>query len=335
MRQQTSRKGALSSMAPPSPREGRRSLITGATGFVGGYLAEALLARGETVAGLSRHATWPLDCEYLTGRVELFACDLADATTLESVLRKFTPTHIYHLAGYAQTGRSFQEPDAAWEGNLTATRRLYEILTRLRPAIAPRVLFVGSGLIYGDTLGATEDCALRPDSPYAASKAAADLVSYQFSRVGLDIVRARPFNHIGPRQSPAFAVPSFARQLACIDLAAAPPLLETGDLRSERDFTDVRDMVAAYLLLMDRGRTGEAYNIGTGSSHTMKEIVEVLVSLIDRHVEVRSREDLLRPADQLVMRVDAVKLRRETGWTPRYTLTQTLADTLDYWRIRV
>jgi GDP-4-dehydro-6-deoxy-D-mannose reductase len=312
-----------------------RNLITGVTGFAGGHLAEALLARGEAVVGVSRRADWPQGWGHLAGAVELRACDVADGAAVEVVLRAVRPERIYHLAGYAQTARSFQEPDAAWAGNLGATRALYEAVERWGGR--PRVLFVGSGLVYGEADESCrlfdEECPLRPTSPYAASKAAADLVSYQFARApGLDIVRARPFNHIGPGQSPGFAVPDFCRQVAAITLGRAPPVLETGDLEPRRDLTDVRDVVRAYILLAEHGRTGEAYNVGTGQTFAMREVVERLVALSGVTVEVRQRPDLVRAADAAAICADAGKLRRETGWAPALTLQQTLRDTLDYWK---
>jgi GDP-4-dehydro-6-deoxy-D-mannose reductase len=312
-----------------------RNLITGVTGFAGGHLAEALLARGETVIGVSRHAAWPRGWEHLAGRVELCACDVADRATVEAALRAARPERVYHLAGYAQTARSFQEPDAAWAGNLGATRALYEAVERWGGR--PRILFVGSGLVYGDAREPCrlfdEECPLRPMSPYAASKAAADLVSYQFARApGLDIVRARPFNHIGPGQSPGFAVPDFCRQVAAITLGRAPPVLETGDLEPRRDLTDVRDVVRAYVLLMERGRPGEAYNVGSGQTFAMQDVVDRLVALAGVALEVRPRPDLVRSADAAALRADAGKLRRETGWAPALTLDQTLRDTLEYWK---
>jgi GDP-4-dehydro-6-deoxy-D-mannose reductase len=313
-----------------------RILVTGAAGFAGGWLVEALLARGAEVVGLNRRAAWPPELAHLAGEAPLRACDLCDAAAVEAVLREVQPTHIYHLAGYAQTGRSFDEPDAAWDGNLTATRRLYEAAARWGGR--PRILAVGSGLIYGeagDGRPQDERCELRPGSPYAASKAAADLLGWQVTvRPGLEVVRARPFNHIGPRQSPQFAAPHFAQQIAEAERGLRPPVLETGNLSPRRDLTDVRDVVAAYLLLMERGRPGEAYNVGSGEATAMQEVVDRLLGLAAVKVEVRRRAELVRPTDQAVVRADASKLRRETGWAPRYTLEQTLADTLDYWRRR-
>ncbi len=237
-----------------------RILVTGATGFAGGWLAEALAARGDgQLFGLCRRPVWPAEWAHLAPHVTLRACDLCDRDAVETALRDIDPQEIYHLAGYAQVGRSFEEPDAAWDGNLTATRSLYEAAARWGGR--PRILFVGSGLVYGEPAvpdeSQNETCLLRPTSPYAASKAAADLLSYQTAlNPGLEIVRARPFNHIGPRQSSQFAVANFARQAAAIERGEAPPVLETGNLDSRRDMTDVRDTVAAYVLLMRKGRPG-------------------------------------------------------------------------------
>ncbi len=312
-----------------------RNLITGVSGFAGGHLAEALLARGETVAGLSRRGTWPAAWQHLAGGVDLRACDVADAASVAALLRELKPERIFHLAGYARTARSFEESDAAWAGNLGATRALYEAVCRWGGR--PRILFVGSGLVYGDGGEPgqlfNEYCLLRPTSPYAASKAAADLVSYQFARApGLDIVRARPFNHIGPGQSPDFAVAHFCQQVAAISLGQAPPVLQTGNLTPRRDLSDVRDVVRAYLLLIERGRTAEAYNVGTGQTFAMQDVVDRLVALSGVKLEVRPRADLVRSADAAEVRADVGKLRRETGWAPAFNLEQTLRDTLESWK---
>lgn len=326
-------------MIVPASGNDRPVLITGATGFAGGYLAEALLAtEGDRIVGLARRAQWPEAWRHLTDRVDLRACDLCDSGHVEALLREVNPGRIFHLAGYAQVGRSFHEPEEAWQGNLTATRALLQACDRWGGR--PRVLWVGSGLVYGSgqapVRGFHEECLLLPDTPYAASKAAADLVAYQCARhPGLVVVRARPFNHIGPRQQPGFALTDFARQLVEIERGDRPPVLETGNLRPLRDLTDVRDTVAAYLLLMERGRSGEAYNIGRGESVAMSTLLERLVALSGRQVEVRQRADLVRSHEPEVLRVDATKLRRETGWAPRFTLDQTLSDTLAYWRGRV
>jgi len=313
-----------------------RILVTGAMGFAAGHLVEALLAQGgHRIIGVARGSVWPDVWGHLATQVELHECDLCACETLEQVLREAQPEQIYHLAGYPHVGRSFQEPEAAWQGNLAATRSLYYAV--MRWGGRPRILFVGSGLVYGDSAAGADGFAetelLRPDNPYAASKAAADLVSYQFSRYpGLDIVRVRPFNHIGPRQGPQFAVSNFARQLAAIEQVRQPPVLETGNLQPCRDLSDVRDIVAAYMLVMERGRSGEVYNVGSGRSFAMQEVLDRLIELAGVAVEVRQTANLVRSADAANVRTNADKLRRETGWKPRFSLDQTLTDVLAYWR---
>lgn len=314
-----------------------RVLVTGVTGFAGGHLAEALLARGHEVSGVGREASFAPAWEHLAARVPLDTLDIAEPAGIERVLRETRPEQIYHLAGYAHAGQSFKEPDAAWAGNLTATRTLYDTL--LKVGLRPRILYVGSGLIYGHPSSPDqsfhEDCPLRPTNPYAASKAAADLASYQYSQSpGLDIVIARPFNHVGPAQSPQFAVASFARQVAAIAAGRQPPVLETGNLTPRRDLTDVRDVARAYQMLMDKGRTGEAYNIGSGVTPSMQEVLDRLLALAGVRAEVRPRADLLRPTDAAATRADTSKIRRETGWQPQRPLDQTLRDMLAFWRDR-
>jgi GDP-4-dehydro-6-deoxy-D-mannose reductase len=312
-----------------------RNLITGLSGFAGCYLAEALLSRGESVVGLSRRAAWPVGWSHLAHSVNLRACDLCDGAAVEAILRETKPERIYHLAGFARLGESFRDPEAAWSGNLTATRQLCEAV--IRWGGRPRILFVGSGAVYGNPdnpeAPRDEECPLRPDTPYAASKAAADLACYQYTCApGLDIVRARPFNHVGPRQSADFAIPNFARQLVAIERREVPAELQTGNLEAQRDLTDVRDMVRAYVLLLERGRRGEAYNIGSGQTWAMQTVLERMLSFVSLRVEIRRQAELLRPTEQKLVRVDAGKIRRETGWTPVYSLDQTLRDTLAAWR---
>ena len=317
-----------------------RILVTGATGFAGGHLVEALLARadGSQVHGVSRRGTWPAPWQHLAGRIALHGCDLGDTPAVEALLRQVTPGQIYHLAGYAHVGKSVGEPAAAWYGNLTATLSLYEAVGRWGGR--PRILFVGSGQIYVDpetpAESYDENSPLRPVNPYAASKAAADLLSYQVTRdPGLDVVRARPFNHIGPRQSPQFAAAHFAQQLAAIERGLQPPVLETGDLSPSRDLTDVRDTVLAYVLLMEKGERGEAYNVASGRNWSMRDVLDRLLALGRVRVEVRQRAELVRPTEQHAVRADAGRLTRATGWRPRYALDQTLFETLAYWRRRV
>ena len=313
-----------------------RILITGITGFVGGHLVEALLSDGGyTLFGVSRPAVWPLALGNLAGSAELFTVDLTDGPRIEAVIRQTAPDWIIHLAGYANTGRSFQEPDACWRDNLLATRGLYDAIGRSK--LRPRILFVSTGLVYGEPDNPDQACdertTLKPASPYAASKAAADLLSYQYTRKpGLDIIRVRLFNQIGPRQSADYAVANFARQIAAIEVGKQPPVIETGDLSALRDITDIRDTVAAFPLQLVRGKTGEAYNAGCGQTHQMQSLLDRLLALSRVKVEVRQKVEPDRKADTAVTWADTRKLQAATGWTPRIPLDQTLADILEDWR---
>lgn len=313
-----------------------RILLTGATGFVSGHLAEALLTKGGVeLFGTSRQSLRVHPLPSLAGRLTLRQCDLSDVGQTTELLREIQPERVFHLAGYANPSRSFNDAEAAWAGNLDATRVLYDAVVRWGGK--PRILYVSSGLVYGNPEGPDqswdESDLLRPASPYATSKAAADLMSYQYTmHPGLDIVRVRPFNHMGPRQSPDYAVAHFAQQIAAIEKSRQPPVLETGNLTALRDLTDVRDTVQAYILLIERGRTVEVYNVASGILHRMQNVLDKLLARARVKVEMRQDPRLLRSSSNVGSIGNADKLRQETGWRPCYTLDQSLADVLDYWR---
>jgi GDP-4-dehydro-6-deoxy-D-mannose reductase len=310
-----------------------RCLITGATGFVAGHLADALVAAGHDVLGLARSA----GSRYGPVTIPLYAIDLLDVDETERALRDSRPGWIFHLAGYANPGKSFRDPAGAWSGNLAVTQALCEAV--YRSGLPARILYVSSGLVYGDvgsgTTVCTEDTPLRPASPYAASKAAADLFCYQQTRSpGLDIVRVRPFNQIGPGQSADYAAPNFARQIAAIERGEMPPTVITGDLSGQRDLTDVRDMVRAYIRLLEVAVSGEVYNAGSGRTYVIRDILDRLIARSRVPVAVQEQADPSRAADTVVSRADIRKLKDATGWSPVYSLDQTLADILDDWRRR-
>lgn len=313
-----------------------RILITGINGFVGGHLVEALHAEGgHTLVGLSRSGTWPAPMPAWAAQIPVHALEITDRARVAAVLHETQPDWIFHLAGYANTGRSFREPDLCWQDNVTGTRSLYDAIAEAK--LTTRVLFVSTGLIYGDPSGPVHECdeqtELRPVSPYATSKAAADLMSYQYTRShGLDIVRIRLFNQIGPRQSADYATANWARQIAAAEVGMQDPVIETGDLSSGRDLTDVRDIVSAFRLLMEKGNRGEAYNAGHGRTWRMQEVLERLVAHARVPVKIHQRVEPGRKSDTAVSRANANKLRETTGWNPRYELNQSLSDILDYWR---
>ena len=312
-------------------RPGIRNLVTGANGFVGRYLVDALLARGEAVVALTRSKAM------MRFPAESHTCDLVEGD-LGSLLHEVRPTHIYHLAGFSDAAASVRQPELAHRDNVIATERLLDSVRNLVPR--PRILHVSTGLVYGTPGEGTdffdETSPVHPETPYAESKIVAELAVERFGReTGLEIVRARPFNHTGPGQSARFAIPSFAQRLGLIAQGVEPPILKTGNLDVERDICDVRDVVAAYLLLVERGTPGDVYNIAAGVSTSMRTIVERMIELSGLRVELRTSEDLVRAGEPLRVRVRVGidKLRR-LGWMPRFTLDETLAATLAAWKPR-
>ncbi len=316
-----------------------RALVTGATGFVGGHLAEHLLAEGDIVLGLSSSGRWPESLQFLARDIRLERYDLADGGSedLGELIARKQPEVIYHLAAQANPQLSVSDPRGTWALNLGGTLNLLEAVREAKSKA--RVILVSSGVCYGspapEFLPVTESCPLRPNNPYSASKGAADLLGIQYVLgYGLDVVIARPFNHAGTRQSDTYALSSFARQVAEIELGLRPRI-EVGNLEVTRDFTDVRDIVAAYRLLATRGEPGEIYNIGTGRDVSLKRMLEILKDQSTGSVEIHVDAARVRPVDQPFLLADASKLRGQTGWAPRYTTEQTLSDMLDYWRTQL
>jgi GDP-4-dehydro-6-deoxy-D-mannose reductase len=311
-----------------------RFLVTGASGFAGRHLCELLSARGHEV-----HAAVHTRAKDMPGQpAGIYVLDVTDAGAAESVVREVAPDGVFHLAGQAFVPDSQQQPGRTFEVNTIGTVNVLAAVRAARPQA--RVLAVGSAEVYGlvgdADLPIDEACPFRPLNSYAASKAAADLAAYQWAvGEGLDVVRARPFNHTGAGQRRSFVCPDFASQLAEIECGSRPPHLQVGDLDVYRDFSDVRDVVAAYLAIWERGRTGEAYNICSGVARSVREMLDALTAMTALHVEVRIETARLRP--RRVPRVvgSADKLRRETGWEPHRDWSETLASVLADCRARV
>ncbi len=244
---------------------------------------------------------------------------------------------IYHLAAQANPQASVADPRGTWALNLGGALNLLEAVKA--SGLKPRVVLVGSGVCYGNPapehLPVTETCPLRPNNPYAASKAAADLLGIQhFLTHGTDVVMVRPFNHAGPRQSSTYVLSALARQVAEVE-AGRKARVEVGNLDVVRDFTDVRDVVRAYRLLAERGGSGEIYNLGTGQGVKLSDALDTLTVQAHAPIEVYVDPARVRPVDQPLLVADATKLRRATGWAPRFSIARTLADMLAYWRAAI
>lgn len=310
-----------------------RVLVTGASGFVGGHLCEHLVAEGDQVVGISSSGRWPAELAHLARGVRIERFDLTEPgdDELARLLARKQPEVIYHLAAQSNPQQSITDPRGTWALNLGGTLNLLEAVKA--SGLRPRVILVSSGTCYGDPalefIPVREDCPLRPNNPYAASKAAADLLGIQHHLGhGTDVIIVRPFNHAGPRQSPRYVLAALASQVAAVE-AGRQECIEVGNLDVVRDFTDVRDVVRGYRLLALRGSPGAIYNLGTGRGTKIADALEHLRSLSSRPVVVRVDPARVRPVDLPFLVADASKLRHATGWEPGYSIEQTLADMLE------
>jgi GDP-4-dehydro-6-deoxy-D-mannose reductase len=312
-----------------------RVLVTGITGFVGGHLADYLLAHGDHVSGCSRHAEWPKHLSHLSGHVSLWPCDLGDPQATVKLFERETYDAVFHLAGLANPRTCRLEPLRAERENVAATRNVYEAIRR--SGQRPRVLFVSTSYVYGQPrpqdLPVGTACPVRPEDPYGASKWAAEQLSTQYvAEYGLDIIRVRPFNHTGPRQPTYYVVPEWAQQIAAIEAGRRPHVLRVGNLDTRRDYTDVRDVVRAYRLLIEKACADEVYNLGSGVGRSGREILEALRSLSRAPLEIESDPCRVREGEAPEIVADAAPLRQLTGWQPQIDLRATLHDTLNFWR---
>ena len=313
-----------------------RIFLTGATGFAGSHLVDRLLADGHELFALVHSATSHQQLPAVA-QVKEIPGDLLQLTSLKRVVAEVRPDIIFHLAGQAYPALSWQNPALTMAVNAGGTANLLEA------AVAygrPRVVVVTSAEIYGpirdDMLPLTEATIPEPRHPYGISKmAAGQLVSVYWQRYQLPVVEARPFNHIGPRQMPGFVVPDFASQLAAIKLGQKPPLMSVGNLNAQRDFTDVRDVAAAYVDLADKGHSGEAYLICSGQPVSIHDLLNILSEQADVTVEVVFDPARMRPSDTPRLYGSYGKIEEHTGWRPQIPLRQSLQDALNDWLERL
>jgi GDP-4-dehydro-6-deoxy-D-mannose reductase len=315
-----------------------RALITGATGFAGSHLAEYLIAHTDLEVWGTDISSNDRNVAHIKDDLHFVQGDMSEPDVTAGILSQAQPDYIYHLAAQAFVPSSWSDP---WDTIANNVRSQLNILqTLIRSEVSPRVLVIGSadeyGMIRPDELPITEASPLRPYSPYAVSKVAQDLLGYQyFASHGLPVVRVRPFNHIGPRQSPAFVTSDFAKQIVEIEQGDREPTLHVGNLEARRDFTDVGDIVRAYHLALERGEPGEVYNLGAERAYSIQDVLDMLLWLSDAQIEVVQEATRLRPSDVPVVVSDCSKFRDRTGWRPTVSLEDSLQHILDYWRQRV
>jgi GDP-4-dehydro-6-deoxy-D-mannose reductase len=319
-------------MAPPASTSLERVLVTGLGGFAGTHLHRALAARGAEVRGYGLGA--PPAAAGGPPLAGWRAGDVLDHEALGAAVADARPTHVVHLAGQASAALSYERPVETYRANAIGTWQVLDAVAAHAPRA--RVLVVGSGEVYGpqpEGSRVAEDAPFRPVSPYALSKAAADALSDAFARThGLAVIRTRSFGHTGPGQSPAFAIPSFARQIADIEAGRSAPVLRVGNLEVTRDLTDVRDVVEAYLTLLERGRPGAAYNVCRGEGRRLTQVVADMVARARATIRIELDPSRVRPADLPYLVGDPAAIARDTGWSATIPLEQTLADVLEAWR---
>lgn len=302
-----------------------KALITGITGFVGKYL-ELFLKDKADVYGTSR---------FNRGEKHIFKVDLLSESEIMELIEKIKPTHIFHLAGLSNVKDSWEHKADFIHGNVIGTIHLLEAVRKVNDHI--KVMTVGSSEEYGripDNLDkVSEETRLNPVSPYGISKCALSmLVNLYHKSYGLNVTHARPFNHIGPGQKLGFVTTDFAYQIAQINKGRTQePIIRIGNLKSARDFTDVRDIVEAYYHIACFGKAGEAYNVCTGQGVNIQDIVEILISFSNKKINLVVDPSRIRVSDIPRLVGNPEKLFTLTGWQPKRKLEDTLRDIYDYW----
>jgi GDP-4-dehydro-6-deoxy-D-mannose reductase len=291
-----------------------RVLITGATGFAGRHLVAACEAAGDAVVAAPRSS----------------AADLRDPAVARSLVAEARPGVVYHLAARAHVGLSWEDPLGTFADNVAMTANLLDAVRHEAPDAT--VISIGSGEEYGppETVPTTEDAPLRPQNPYAVSKASSGLVArFYADAYGLRVIHARAFNHAGPGQEPIYAIANFARQVA-----AGTGRVVSGSPDTRRDITDVRDVVRAYALMAAHARTQRPYNVCRGTAYRIRDLLDLLLAQASVTIAVETDPSRLRPSDNPIVLGSHARLTAETGWTPEIPIERTLADILDYWRGR-
>lgn len=307
-------------------------LVTGAAGFVGSHLIELLEQDDADVVAWLRPGTDPA----LKGnRIRWMAVEMQDRSAVLDAIAQTRPSAVYHLAGVPHVGDSWSHTHETFAGNVLATHYLFDALRR--SSLAPRVLITSSATVYAPSSRAiTEADAVNPNNPYGTSKLAQEMVARRSCEDdGIPALIARAFNHVGPRQTPAFVAPSIARQVAEIEAGRKEPVLMVGNLDPQRDIMDVRDTVRAYRAMMQRATPGTPYNVCSGIPTAVRTLVGLFVSKARVKIEIKQDPARFRPNDTPLILGDRARIKNDTGWEPRIPLEQTIDDLLAYWRQQV
>lgn len=300
-----------------------RALITGINGFVGQYLKDELKKNGYHVSGMD-----------IVGNGDVHCADLEDYDAVMRVIEEVSPQCVFHLAGQASVGLSWEKPQKTFAINVNGTLNLLESIRRTKIAIP--VLIIGSADEYGRV--SEEDCPIKEDlmpapcNPYAISKLAQEQLCKLYVQAhNMRIIMTRSFNHTGPGQKRGFVVPDFCSRIVAMEREGIERI-GVGNLEAKRDFSDVRDIVRAYRNLMEKGKSGEIYNVGSGKAYSIRELLDMLIEISGRKIKICVDRDKMRPVDLPLIQSDISKLTAHTGYCPQYEMRQTLGETLEYWR---
>lgn len=311
-------------------------LIIGAAGFVGGHLIDYLGTLPDVEVFAAKLSGEKVENSRGSDQ-NILDIDILNKQQLEEALNKVRPDYIINLAAQSSVSYSWDEPAITFNINVIGVVNVLEAIRKTK--IFTRLLLIGSAEEYGSIspaeLPVNESRAIEPENPYAVSKASQEMAARMYVKAyQMDIIMVRAFNHIGPGQSPAFALPAFAKQIAEIEKGIREPVLSVGNLDAKRDFTDVRDIVRGYWELVQKGRSGEIYNIGSGCSYTIRSLLDKLISMSSSPIEVRIDPERMRPYDIPELRADIAKIQNEIHWQPQIDMDKTLSDTLNYWRAK-
>lgn len=311
----------------------KKGLVIGAAGFVGNYLINEMHENNMEI-----YAT-KLSHEKLENpHAKVYDLDIMDKEAVVALLFEVRPDYIFHLAAQSSVGLAWKNPGLTVDVNIKGSLNVMDAVREL--FYKPRLLMIGSGEEYGHIRPGetpiTEDNLLRPGNIYAATKACQNMIGSIYSKAyDMELILVRAFNHIGPGQAPMFVVSDFCKQVAEIEKGLREPVMRVGNLAARRDFTDVRDVVRAYVKLVQSGQPGVTYNVGSGNAHAIRDILDLIISRSTAQIKIEIDPNKLRPVDVPIIEADISKLNALTGWEPQIPLEQTIQETLDYWRARV
>lgn len=312
----------------------KKALIIGAAGFVGSYLIDHIQKNCLWSIAVTKMPHEIIECS----NIDIYDLNIMEKESVERLIKKLHPDYIFHLAAQSSVALSWEKPDLTVDVNIKGSLHVLEAVRKMD--YKPRILLVGSGEEYGyirpEEVPVTEENMVRPGNIYAVTKACQNMLGKIYaSAYGVEVMNVRAFNHVGPGQTPIFVIADFCKQVAEIEAGKRKAVIKVGNLATERDFTDVRDVVCAYVMLIQQGKAGETYNIGSGCAIEIGEILKKIIALSNIEIQVEVDEKKLRPIDIPVIEADIKKIQKCCGWNPRIPLETTLEETLNYWRMQI